>query len=64
MDWQPIKDAPRTDERILVAFFGQFGWVYFTALANGEDTQAAGFAKPTIWCKIVEPAETWKEEKK
>lgn len=59
-DWKPIDTAPYANEIvdeqnfILVGFQGQFGFVQFFAYANGPDTFAPGYARPTHWRKRPE----------
>lgn len=60
MKWKLIETAPigkNHTDKILVAFKGQFHWVYFTAWPNGSETFASGYAKPTHWTEIQEPEE-------
>lgn len=56
--WQLIATAPKwckAHPRLLVCFKGQFDWVIFTAQANGPDTYAPGYAKPTHWAHYPKP---------
>lgn len=53
--WKKIKTAPSTEEPILVGFQGQFKWVYFIAMAFGEQTGAQGYAAPTHWMPLPAP---------
>ena len=55
MIWESIETAPTTGEDILVAFKGQFKYVFFIATAIGSATHHPQYAKPEIWTKIIPP---------